>query len=411
MASFEKRMTKDGRARWTARVFCGREPSSGKKRFAVKTFGRKKDATKWARRMESMKDRGAVPAVTSKEPFAEYLERWLDVKAGQVRPRTIHGYRSTVRRYVAEPPEGAPPIGVVALNRLTTEAFDELYAWMRDEGLSPRTIRGLHVVLRMALKDAVGRDLLVRNPTDHAKPPKRAKGEDASPKRAARSMDRDEAEAFLRAATEDRYSALWHVLLLGGLRPSEAFALGWEHVDVEEGSVYVERTITRVGVEGWQFAKPKTDRSRREVHLPAVAMQALREWRAAQARERLQLGAEWEDNGLVFTNEFGRPVDGSNLRSRSFREVCARAGIGEWESKPEKPARGPRRKRRFNPSIRMYDLRHTHATLLLLAGEDLDVVSKRLGHASIVLTSNTYSHFVTGRQKQAADRLERMFGT
>lgn len=131
-------------------------------------------------------------------------------------------------------------------------------------------------------------------------------------------------------------------------------------------------------------------------------MRALREWRAKQAEERLQLGAEWADNGLVFTTAFGQPLDTGNLCNRNFRRISAAAGLGEWE--------GEGKRRRFRPAHRVYDLRHTCATLLLLAGEDLKVVSERLGHASIVLTVDTYAHVLPGMGERAADKLEAMLG-
>src|SRR5690606_2341775 len=121
----------------------------------------------------------------------------------------------------------------------------------------------------------------------------------------------------------DRHFALWTVLLTGGLRPGEALGLAWEHVNLEEGKIHVQRALTRVGVKGWKLVPPKTSKARRVVVIPAVAVDALRSWRAAQGRERLQLGEEYEDNGFVFTTEFGAPLDGSNLYARNFNRIMA----------------------------------------------------------------------------------------
>lgn len=417
MASIQRRETADGTVRWKMRVFVGRNPETGKRKFIIETFDRKKDAEKRARKLERMKDNGVLVA-PSKEPLSEYLTRWLDEKKeGRVRARTMADYRANVRRYIQEPPDELPPVGFIRLNRLTRQTFEELYAAMwKDLGLAPRTIQYLHSIVRQALKDAVLEGSLARNPTDGVKPPTQAKGEakgrSNAPGKAMRAMTEEEADRFLEAAGEDRYFALWTVLLMGGLRPGEAFGLLWEDVDLDEGRLHVRRALTRRGVdreehpEGWKLVPPKTKKARRVVVLPVVAVQALREWRAIQGKERLLLGAEWEDNGLVFTTEFGKPLDPGNLYNRNFRRVMARAKLGEWEE----PKKG-RKKRRFKPGFRVYDLRHTCATLLLKRGINAKVVQERLGHSKITLTLDTYSHVLPDMQEGAAEEMEAMFGT
>jgi integrase len=221
-------------------------------------------------------------------------------------------------------------------------------------------------------------------------------------KKAMRAMTKHEATAFLEAARKDRYFPYWAVLLTGGLRPGEALGLLWEDVDLEEGKIHIQRSLTRRGIEGWQLTEPKTDRARRVVPLPDVTTRALRDWRKKQAEEKLKLGAEYEGHGFVFATEFGAPLDGANLSNRNFRTIMAAAELGAWE--------GEGKKRRFRPGHRVYDLRHSCATLLLLAGEHAKVVSERLGHASITLTLDTYSHVLPDMQEQAAEKMEAMFG-
>lgn len=408
MARIERRETATGDVRWTIRVFIGRD-ADGKRKIITRTFDRKKDAEKEARRLEGMKDGGAL-TTTTKEPLVKYLARWLDAKEGQVRARTIHDYRGIVRRYVEEPPEDAPPIGSIRMHKLTPIAFEGLYNWMRNEQeLSPRTIQYTHAVLRQALGDAVAKKILPANPTDHANVPKRAK-EGGEEQTAIRAMDEAQAAQFLDAARSDRYFALWAVLLTGGLRPGEALGLKWSAVDFDAGRVRVSRSLTRTGVDGWKLVKPKTKKARRTVPLPAVTVQALREWRKKTAEERLLAGPEYEDNGFVFATPFGKPLHLSNLYAGPFRRVMEAAGLGEWGPEPAKPARGPRGKRPFTPAFRMYDLRHTCATLLLLRGVSPKIVQERLGHASITLTLDTYSHVLPDMQQTAADEMEALFG-
>lgn len=408
MAVIQKRLTAAGEARFTLRVFVGRD-ASGKRKFVVRTFTRRKDAVAAASRLESMKAEGGGVSVPSRESFGAYLLRWLDVKAGTVRARTIHDYRGIIARWVTKPPADAPMLGPIPLNRLTPDAFELLYAWMREHGRGPRTIQYVHVVLRMSLSDAVRKKALLSNPTDNATVPTRSSGDDADADETVRAMDQSQADRFLSAARADRYSALWHVLLMAGLRPSEALALAWEHIDLENGRVTVQRTLTRTGVDGWRVVGTKTKRSRRSVTLPPVAIAALREWRATQLRERLQLGAEYRDHGFAFTGHFGEPLDSANLAARNFRRIMQAAELGTLETVMS-GGRVKKAVQRFRPAFRVYDLRHTHATLLLAAGVPLKIVSERLGHSTIVLTADTYSHVLPGMQEDAAGQLERMFG-
>jgi integrase len=425
MASIRKIETEAGGTRWRMRVYIGSDPETGKRTYVTRTFERKKDADKEARRLERAKDIGSLKE-PSKEPLSKYLQKWLDnVKEGRVRARTLHDYRGMIRRYIQEPPEGAPPIGKIRLHHLQGGAFEELYAHLwREEGLSPRTLQYLHTILRQALGHAVATGALPRNPTDNVKPPKQAR-EGETPKKAMRAMSREEAGRFMEKARSDDLAALWSVLLLGGLRPGEAFGLRWDDVDLESGRLHVRHALTRRGVpkfcacghprkvhgeeghggckeagckgckryrsaKGWRLVEPKTDRARRVVVLPEVATALLREHRKRQAETRLKLGSEWADHRFVFTATFGTPLDLANLYGR-FKALLKEAELGT--------------------DFRLYDLRHTCATLLLLAGEHAKVVSERLGHASITLTLDTYSHVLPSMQEGSADKLEAMFGS
>jgi integrase len=202
------------------------------------------------------------------------------------------------------------------------------------------------------------------------------------------SLSAEEAGRFLAAARETRFEALWTVLLTAGLRPCEALALKWG--DILEDRVQIRRSLTWVPGEGPQFAEPKTLGGRRVVSLPTSTLKALRAQRSRQAAERLAAGPSWKENDLVFANRLGGPLEWRIVAGRYFRPVLRAGGLRD---------------------IRPYDLRHTCASLLLAAGENVKVVSERLGHATATMTLDVYAHVLPDMQQKAAERLEAMLFT
>lgn len=413
--------------RWDIAVYLGRDRKTKKAQFHYETFDSYGEAEAKVLELKGRKKGGGPRPIASKATLGEWLMEWLDLHSTQVRARTLHGYKGIVRRWITEPPGHVPPLGHIKLRDLSVHDFDRLYLHMfkhgqRGWGLKPKTIRSAHIVFRRALKDAAVKGFIGKNPTDGATIPKATAraGKGSKKKKTVRAMGKDKAKRFLIAAREDRrYSALWHVLLLGGLRPCEAFALEWEDVDFDGKAVRVEGSLNRVGVdrekhpEGWELTAPKTDSSNRTVPLPAVAMKELEAWRTQQKRDRLAAGLAWQNHGFVFTAENGSPLDLSNLRRGSFREVMEAAGLGVQGPIPEKTgSRGPApTKRPFKPDFRIYDLRHTCASLLLKGGIPLKTVSEILGHNSITITADIYGHMIDGMAQEPANKLEEMFGT
>jgi integrase len=336
MASFEKRTLSTGEIRWRYKVFAGLD-GLGKRKFICGTVPTKKDAEKEARRLEGLRDQSSL-TLPSKETVAAYLRSWLEnTKKGSVRERTWSGYSDYLRRYLENPPPGAPPFGRVRMDKLSPEHLQRFYGWMREgRGLAAGTIRQVHAVLRQGLAHATRTGAIGRNPAagDLIVLPK-------IERREVRAMSKVEARRFLESAQEDRYHALWVLLLTCGLRPSEAFALTWEDVDWEEGRIHIQRSLTRQGVEGWKIVPPKTSRGRRVVVLPEVALKALRGWRKIQIEERLETGPKWKDHGFVFTTKTGLPLDSTNLNSENYLSVMQRAGLGEEGPPRKKPRSGP----------------------------------------------------------------------
>ncbi|MBX6378337.1 MAG: site-specific integrase [Clostridia bacterium] len=308
----------------------------------------------------------------SRQTLHDYLDEWLRVAAKpRVRERTYRDYEQLLRRYVR------PALGSCRLAELSPVMIQDLYTRLTDQGLSPRTVRYVHSVLHNALQQAVKWRLLPQNPAKAVDLPRQKRQEMSA-------LSQEEANRFLAAAEGTPHYTLFLVAITTGMRPSEYLALQWKDVDLKAGTVSVRRTLTRDKA----FAEPKTARSRRVIRLLPSVVQALRAHRTRQVEERLAAGARYQNLDLVFATPEGRPLDERNLVRRHFKPLLRKAGLPE--------------------TIRLYDLRHTCATLLLAGGEHPKVVSERLGHASVTLTLDTYSHVLPDMQQTSVDILERL---
>lgn len=302
----------------------------------------------------------------------EYLERWLESSVkGNVGPRTYTNYRLQVRRHLV------PALGRIRLRDLTPFKVQGLYRSKLDAGLSNSSVRYTHAVLHRALRQAVKWSLVPRNVAEAVDPP-RVRREEITP------LSPAGARSLLAAASGDRFEALFVVALTCGLRQGEVLGLKWPDVDLEARTLRVNRQVQRLGRDGstgkLAFSEPK-NASRRTVPLTPIAVEALRRHGKRQAEARMRLGSLYEDEGLVFASEIGTPLDAQNVVNRSFKPLLERAGL---------------------PSIRFHDLRHTCATLLLGKGVHPKLVQTQLGHASIGITMDLYSHWSPAMGDQAA---------
>ena len=351
-----------GERTWLVRIYLGRD-GAGKRKYLNKTVqGNKKHAEQQLTKLLRERDVGTL-VEPSETTLDAYLERWLEgVARTRVRENTYEDYRFLMRRYVR------PVLGNRRLDQLKTLEVQQLYSDMSASGLSPRTVRYTHTVLRNALAQAVTWGMLARNPADLAVLPRKQRQE-------MQALAPEEARRFLSAAKEDPCHAVFNLLLDTGLRPSEALGLKWDDVDLSGRSLAVRRTLTR-GTRGWRFEEPKTLQSRRSVPFTDGLLSVLLAHKEAQPINALR---------LVFTGETGEPLIANNLAKRNLNRILRQAGLPE----------------RF----RLYDLRHTCATLMLIAGVHPKVVSERLGHASVKITLDTYSHVLPTMQREATEKL------
>ena len=319
--------------------------------------------------------RDGLPLFTDRQTVAAYLAEWLTGIEPTLKPRTWQRYEQFVRLHIP------PAIGKLPLGKLAAPALRKLYAERQAAGLAPATVRQLHAVLHHALEQAMRDGLIGRNVAGLVSPP-RASGHEMQ------TLAPAEARALLAAAAGERLEALYAVALSTGMRQGEMLALRWPDVDLDACSLHVRGTMQRTK-HGLRIESPKTAGSRRRVSLTRTAIEALRRHKAAQNAERLRCGAAWEDQGLVFANELGRPIEAGNLLRRSFWPLLTKAEL---------------------PRIRFHDLRHTAATLMLMKGVHPKIASEMLGHSKIGITLDLYSHVTPTMQQQAADALEEVLG-
>lgn len=305
----------------------------------------------------------------------EHLDRWLeDSVRGSVRQSTFDRNKSLCKVHLK------PALGKKKLKTLNPSDLRRFYRAKLDSGLSSATVHKLHVTVHKALSQAERDGLVPRNVADHADPPKVHK-EEVTP------LTREEARRLLDTVRGDRLEALYVVAVQSGLRQGELLGLKWEDVDLENRSLQVRRTLTRDG--GKLAVGPtKTAKGRRTVKLTREATEALRGHLARQLEEIEGMGDDWQENGLVFCTGRGTLINPTNLRKRSFAPLLQRAGL---------------------PAMTFHQLRHTAATILLLKNVNPKVVSEMLGHATIAITLDTYSHVLPNMQDSAVAAMEEAF--
>ncbi len=292
--------------------------------------------------------------------LADYSTQWLEVMRCRLRPTTFAGYELCLRRAVSR-------LGSVPIARLTPQLIQACYAGLLAEGLSPRTVFHTHAVLQRALKQARNWGLTSAIPTELVSVPR-------LPYREMRALSKVQLEVLFETSRETRWYPLWVLLGTTGLRIGEALGLRWSDVDLVTGRVQVRRALQRQRGRGLVFVEPKSITSRRCVELPQIAMAAL---------EHQRLRADGE---LVFPNGHGDPTESSTVTD-ALKVALDRAGL---------------------PRIRVHDLRHTTATVLLEAGVHPKLVQHLLGHSTVALTLNTYSHVTPGLSGEAVRTMDRL---
>lgn len=335
-------------------------------------FATKRDAQSYLTKTLAALQTGAFTE-PNKVTVGEYLLiRWLPGRAPSLRASTLDSYRRSIDLHVI------PGLGHVRLQQLTPEHLDRFYADRLAAGLASKTVRNLHTMLRKALKDAVRKNLVVRNVADAADPPSSRSPGQAEMK----TWTGDQVRSFLHEMRDHPWGAAFFLAATTGMRRGEVLGVRWVDVDLGAQRLTVNQTILNVAY-AVTVGSPKTARSRRTIALDPETTRVLAAHKQRQAAERRSLGHGYVDRGLVFAQENGDPVH-PDLFSQTFRRSVRRLGL---------------------PVIRLHDLRHTHATMGLEAGIPVKIISTRLGHATTAFTQDVYIHNVPALEESAAEQI------
>jgi integrase len=375
---------------WEALITLGRDPGTGKvKRLPVYGKTQQECRDKLIETLQSIKTQTFV------EPHKITVESWLDTwlkeyKKDNIRPTTYSSYEYIIRVHIK------PNLGKAYLKEIKPEQIQKFYNERKASGLSSRTVRYIHTVLHEALRQAVRNNLIVRNVSEATTLPKQEKKE-------MRVLTVKEQNEFMKVLSSDKKGIIFKLDLATGLRKGELLALRWADVDLKNGVIMVKQALSRTKVNFDKdskenktaiiIQKPKTKKGERSVPLFSSIASDLKAHKTAEKDKFKDLG--WDDikikqhfkDGLVFTNELGGHIEPRNL-SRKFYSLVKASGI---------------------PKANLHALRHSLATRLLEAGVSPKVVQEILGHSTITLTLDTYSHVMPELKKDAIDKLSGLF--
>src|SRR6266700_4981730 len=343
-----------------------------RKQFYGKT---QKEALEKLRKAQREQEQGIL-ATGPQQTIKQFLEYWLeDVHKLKVRPGTYEVYRTVLDNHLI------PVLGHIKLQKLTTQQVQTLYAKKLKEGLSSQRVQTIRAVLHKALGHAKRIKLVDSNVCDDV---------EALPRQAQQEMQPltpEQAQVLLQKVREHRLEALLTLALTTGMRKGEILALRWQDIDLQKGDLQIRRTVNYRGRGRFIEGDPKTEKSKRKIVLPQFVVETFKRHRMTQLEMRLQAGAAWVDNDLVFSNKRGGFIVPMTL-SNHFFQLLEEAGL---------------------PHIRFHDLRHSAATLLLSLGVPAKVVQEILGHSNFGTTMNNYSHVLPSMQQEAMDKMDSFF--
>jgi integrase len=309
------------------------------------------------------------------QKLEDYLEFWLEeVHKPAIKLTAYLRYRALLNHHII------PDLGYILLQKLTVRHIQSFYTKKLKEGLSAQTVHILHAILHKALHDATLSNLIARNVSDHVTLPRIEKHE-------TRTLTAQQAQKLLEVVQGHPLEALFIMALTTGMRQGELIGLRWQDINFAQSSIYINRTVSYAAKHKFIISEPKTTSSRRKIAIPSFLIEVLKKHHVTQREVREKSSVRWKDNDLVFCNARGEFLHPASL-VWTFRNLLTKAGLER---------------------IRFHDLRHSAATILLTLGVHPKVVQELLGHSTIRMTMDTYSHVLPSIQADAIDRLGSLF--
>lgn len=356
----------------------------GERRYV---YGKKQEEVIEKLRAAQQEDKQGMLATGPKQTMQHFMEHWLEeVHKPALKLTTYTKYRRMLDKHIL------PEIGHIQLKKLKPEHLERLYAKKTRAGLSASSIRVMHVMIHEALSQAVRKRYIGQNVSNLVGDLPRIE------KHEIQTLTKEQFLLLLAAAKGTQWEALVAVAITTGIRHGEIRGLRWLDIDFEGRCLHIRRTVTRLaGVRGhfqgrFEETSPKTERGKRMIMLPAAVLQMLKEHRTRQMEMRLKAGERWRERGLVFCNTYGEYINPDILLAQ-FHRLLEKAGL---------------------PRMRLHDLRHSAATILLRSKTHPKLVQEMLGHSSIDVTLDIYSHSMPSMQEDIAEQWNELlqdFGT
>lgn len=374
----KKSLTKNGKTYnwWEARYTAGIHPGTGKQIQKTITGKTQKEVAQKLKAATVSIDAGTYIA-PSKMTVGQWLDIWTAEYLGGVKPATVTSYKATVRTHLK------PSLGAIRLDSLTAHTIQGLYNSLgaQENGgkaLSAKTVKNVHGVLHKALQQAVANGYIRFNPTDSCVLPRVIKKE-------LNPLDEDQISAFLKVIKGHRLEDLFITTLFTGMREGEVCGLLWDCVDLEKGTMAINKQLQLVRNTGGEHQLLPTKNSKgRTITLAPSVIEILRGTQRKQQNNQLRHGESWANSGFVFTDEFGHYLKPQAVR-REFKKVVASIGC---------------------PTTRFHDLRHSYAVAAIKAGDDIKTVQENLGHATASFTLDIYGHVTEKMKQDSANRME-----
>jgi integrase len=351
-----------------SKSWCAQISLEGKR--ISKYFKIKTEARAWIKETLDQIDNG-LTFKGANSTVKQFLSEWIIAVTPNLAPTSARDYASYINRHIN------PYLGKIKLSELRPDHVQTFYNRLSQKGCTQSTIRIVHAVLHKSLNQAVRWGLIGRNPASLVEKPKPKKKE-------MKTWNNLQVMSFLSVIQDPKYQALFYLAVTTGMRQGELLGLMWEDLDWITGYIQVKRQLQRITGYGKVLRKPKTASGQRMIVLGQTALDMLKENKENQFKLKNFAGEKWEENDFIFTSNKGTGIEPRRMYLM-FKKYSAKANL---------------------PSIRLHDLRHTAATLMLQENVHPKIVQERLGHSDITLTLNTYSHVTPVMQSDVAEKLD-----